>query len=533
MRTLYISVLLGISILSVNAQSFYQNLFGITSITPFQQSMTSVANDYYHLHYYLDGTLKYELNKLDENGMLLWTKSLSSVNGGLSFGVIQSDGSDLLISGGANFSGIKNFLVKSDTAGNPSWALSINYGDINIPTKIHKSGSGYYHTGYRDFPTGSAYTYDITLSKIDLSGNFIWGKACGDDNFQYSNVASVLTQDGGIITCGTRSIQLQAGSDAVIVKFDSTGVQQWVKIIDPGTFFPEITISDIIALPDSTYIIAAGPFNSNGNHDVVLFKINNNGDVIWSNRYYNIGYGEITQRMILDSNGEVFVTGQYNNLTVPDDEGYFAMKVDTAGNLIATAALIIPFTNFVSYSDHYLAERPGIGYVFNGMYYSGSYWSPVILGTDYFGQVPCNLLNSIYPFTVQPLSWSATSNNLLDEDVNITGATASVNFNNSTASASTDLCTVISVEENKPMMGLSIYPVPCGDILNIAFENGNVQTVQLTLYDITGRKINSIITESAGNPGNSYQIDTRNLLPGSYIISVSTEYGTESVKFIK
>ncbi|ROI11557.1 T9SS C-terminal target domain-containing protein [Kaistella haifensis] len=69
---------------------------------------------------------------------------------------------------------------------------------------------------------------------------------------------------------------------------------------------------------------------------------------------------------------------------------------------------------------------------------------------------------------------------------------------------------------------LSVYPNPATDVLTV---NSASKVKAAKVYDVTGKQVNASVQ---GN-----QIDVKNLAKGVYILNVSTEKGSESVKFIK
>ena len=69
---------------------------------------------------------------------------------------------------------------------------------------------------------------------------------------------------------------------------------------------------------------------------------------------------------------------------------------------------------------------------------------------------------------------------------------------------------------------LSVFPNPTTDVLNI---NSQSKVKAVKVYDATGKKANVTLQGK--------RIDVRNLAKGVYILNVTTENGTESVKFIK
>ena len=73
---------------------------------------------------------------------------------------------------------------------------------------------------------------------------------------------------------------------------------------------------------------------------------------------------------------------------------------------------------------------------------------------------------------------------------------------------------------------VKIFPNPSSSILFI--ENFEKQIQKIEFFDLQGRIIKTINENK-----NEYQIDISNLLAATYIIKLSTETGSETVRFIK
>jgi len=77
---------------------------------------------------------------------------------------------------------------------------------------------------------------------------------------------------------------------------------------------------------------------------------------------------------------------------------------------------------------------------------------------------------------------------------------------------------------------VDIYPNPTIDVLNISFENIEIQELNYIVTDIQGKTIlNSIIK----NKENQKQISFSNLKSGTYILNFSSKENFQSFKIIK
>jgi hypothetical protein len=242
--------------------------------------------------------------KLDASGNFVWVKQW----GAQSVDVVRSlviDASGFLYSTGV-FSGTVDFdpgagtfsmtsngddayISKLDAAGNFIWAK--NWGGSNSETgfSIYLDASGNIYTtgqfaGSADFDPGPGtfiliahagiFTgYDIFISKLDASGNFIWAKGMGGDAADW----------------GT-SVLVDALGDVVV-----TGVFRMVADFDPGAAVYNLT--------------TFGDGNGNYNGFFIL-KINASGNFVWA-KNAGSGVGCFGNSIAVDMSGNVITTGNF------------------------------------------------------------------------------------------------------------------------------------------------------------------------------------------------------------------------------
>jgi len=86
---------------------------------------------------------------------------------------------------------------------------------------------------------------------------------------------------------------------------------------------------------------------------------------------------------------------------------------------------------------------------------------------------------------------------------------------------------VLSLDDNFTATKFSIYPNPASDIINISL--GNLQIKQVQITDINGRVVKTFETEITSEA----QINIQNLNSGLYMMSIFTNEGVRTSKFIK
>ena len=192
------------------------------------------------------------------------------------------------------------FISKLDSSGNFIWAKSMGGTGYNEGYSIVVDVSGNVYTtgwfdGTADFDPGagnfnltSAGSVDIFISKLDVSGNFVWAKAMGG-----------TASDRG------QSIALDA-SDNVY----TTGWFQGIADFDPGS----------------------GTFNltSAGIGHIFISKLDASGNFVWAKAMgetdYDYGYS-----IALDASGNVYTTGYFEG-TVDFDPGIGTFNLTSIGS---------------------------------------------------------------------------------------------------------------------------------------------------------------------------------------------------------
>jgi hypothetical protein len=261
---------------------------------------------------YDDGELF--VSKLNASGNFLWAKKVvghihADINS------IAVDVSGNIFTAGNYYSGSTQvYINKLDPSGNILWSKIYGGSGLDIATSIATDVSGnIYFTGYfngtSDFDPGaginnltSAGGYDIFVSKLDGSGNFIWAK-----------------QSGGAGDDDGDAIYVDASGKVYI-----TGGFNQTADFDPGPGIFNLT--------------------STGWIDVFISKLDNSGNFIWAKEFGGSQHDNV-RSIIVDDPGNVYTTGLFIgtvdfdpgtgifNLTAPGDD-VFISKLDASGNFI-------------------------------------------------------------------------------------------------------------------------------------------------------------------------------------------------------
>ena len=110
---------------------------------------------------------------------------------------------------------------------------------------------------------------DTILAKYDKDGNFLWSKSYGDTSNQWTS--KLILGDKGT-----------GGKDNIIV----------------------------VLRPYGKIDLGRGELDARGQHDIVVAKFDNDGNVLWNSMFGGID-ADRAERVAVDGNGDVIVTGQF------------------------------------------------------------------------------------------------------------------------------------------------------------------------------------------------------------------------------
>ena len=172
----------------------------------------------------------------------------------------------------------------------------------NVPTALDVVSNAY-TTGFQNI---SASVVGMITLKYDSLGNNIF--AIGYSNGTYDEGTAVQVDASGNVYCSGISYASASNRDYVVIKYSSTGVQQFlVKYNGSGNSIDEAYALKLDAA-SNVYVVGKSR-NSAGNYDIVVIKYNSSGTLIWT-KIINNGYDDIGTAMVLSSGGAyVYVTG--------------------------------------------------------------------------------------------------------------------------------------------------------------------------------------------------------------------------------
>ncbi len=282
--------------------------------------------------------------KLDPNGTPLWIVQSTGLgyqgiydvctdDKGNVIAVGQTDGVADFGGGPIPHAGGGDILVwKLDGNGDHVWSKS--YGDVAYQGAwaVAADGAGsVYLTGETDgpvdfggglMPHGGA--EDGFLVKLDAAGNHVWGKVFGDSAKQYGsgitsdaagNVVLTFHYEGTVNFGGQDLASIPMIGDMAIARFDSGGNHVWSKrLFNTGAwngFSPALDgVGNIVIVgaTNGSLDFGGGTLMAQG-RDLVVAKLDSNGNEVWSERYGATGATVVPNEVAVGKLGDTWVAG--------------------------------------------------------------------------------------------------------------------------------------------------------------------------------------------------------------------------------
>jgi hypothetical protein len=227
---------------------------------------------------------------------------------------------------------------------------SKNYGGSAydyIHDVVPASDGGYlmsgstYSSASGDVPGTNRGFLDYWIAKINATGDLQWSKNLGSSGYD-SQYGMVADGDGGCTVVGEAGsgngdflFTGGGNSDIVMTKLDANGNVGWIKLIggsgsDLGFRVMHLKGGGLLILGLSTSATGVISGANNGDWDGVVIKTDNGGNVLWTKIFGSAGYDFISGAVELAS-GELVISGTYST---SQGEDFLIAKLSSTGTLL-------------------------------------------------------------------------------------------------------------------------------------------------------------------------------------------------------
>lgn len=228
------------------------------------------------------------------------------------------------------------FISNIDTLGNVLWSKAYGGAGSDYAEKILPGGNHHYIVC-----RGSSFastSNGVFLMKIDNAGDTVWTKSIEMPGSCNAYSAHNSTVDGSMYICGSVYNIANTSSDVMVMKVDTNGNVLWSK--QYGGTADEWAVS-ICPTLGATGSLVAGMMQPANNSDrrFLLMKLNTNGDTVWTKTIADGGFMDLGEAEEMTISANVYgylVAGTTTTNVTSGFQAGLAMLIDNNGDTVWT-----------------------------------------------------------------------------------------------------------------------------------------------------------------------------------------------------
>ena len=445
--------------------------------------------------------------KYNNNGDSIWVRRWNRVPPGneLSFDIFVDDSGFVYVSGSST--------IRYSPNGNLVWETQNNGGALG---------------GFVLDDSSNAYTgcttigFDYRTNKFNRTGNLIWTRTYNGPGNDQDRIYDIAIDPGGnvIVTGGSWGVGTQW--DYATIKYSPIGNELWIRRYNGPAQDVPTDIAYALAVDDSGNVYVTGWSDGpTENPNCLTIKYNPNGDTVWIRRYpvLSVGY-----EIELDNFGNLYIAAKTNGIN------YTVLKYNVNGNFI------------------WERTKPGEAFADPHSIAVDSVGSVYLACSRFVSSTRSDILIVKYDSSGNQI-WETTYNGGSNNDVNFPNdITVATNGNVYVAGQSIGTGTIFDYVTIKYSQVTGItpvsneipeeydlfqnYPNPFNPNSKIKFQISKLNDVKLTVFDILGREIITLVNEAL-KPG-TYEAEFRgeNYPSGIYYYKLITEDYSDTKKMV-
>ena len=453
----------------------------------------------------------------DISAQSFWSRTYGGANEDAGLSVIETPDSGYMVVGytGSLGNGASDaYIIKTDSVGIFQWHKTYGGANVDIAEKIIPAfGGGYFIAGYSNSIT---FDYDFWMLKIDESGDTLWTKKIGGEDWDRA-YSAVGTQDGSYMVVGETYSGNNQYADGLIMKVDNLGDTAWTKKFSlPGSE----ALKDVVRISDTRYAAVGTRENvlsATTDGFVLFFDADGNfSDTV----YYDFGFNEYINCIAISTMDEIMLGGYYHYDTTNFPKS-MQIKIDTSGN--EDFHLLAPIADDFGMEIHSYAHYNWDIFFFSGRSFyktSGDHQAVVIKSwgdgnpewlRSYGKEGPDDSVDGLIPtFDGGFLSVGYTKSFG-------PGTQALLMYKISQAGINTINNTVVDIKENITNEHIQVFPNPAEEQMIFSAQSN----FTLKLFDSNGKEMP--IDQKAKS--NQYQINVTHLATGFYFGEMTFDDG--------
>jgi hypothetical protein len=453
----------------------------------------------------------------------LWTKLYGGPGNDYGYWVDLTGDGGFIITGSYS-QGVGNtdlYLIKTDENGDTLWTTIFGGDFYDVGRWVYQtSDNGYFVAG-----TESRFNNterNICVLKTDSSGNVLWNHSYGGDQ-EDGVVTAQPTSDGGYIIIGYTASFGLGYMDAWLVKADADGDTLWTKTFGGGDYDSG---RSVIQTPDGGYLVLCNINYGFDDTGMALIKTDSNGDSLWSRRYCQ-NYARAVS-IIPTSDGNYMILA--NTLAFGDEFDIQLLKIDESGDSLWNQVI----GGYDIDMGNSLKQAADGGYVISGI--TGPYFDQdiYVVKTDTVG-------DTLWSWTFNGAPYGndlgACARPTSDDGIILTGSL-------STGNVMQEVCLIrfeaepVRVEDSeyetqpRRINLLTNYPNPFNSETVIEFSLDDARFVTLSVYDLLGRKVRTLMDEFRNAGIHRTTLDASGLSSGVYFYRLEAGETVETKNMI-
>ncbi|MFZ3093759.1 immunoglobulin domain-containing protein [Methanothrix sp.] len=268
------------------------------------------------------------LIKADKTGNILWQKNYGGAREDEGYSVEETADGGYIVAGRTRSYGSGMYdvwLMKVDPSGEKTWDKAFGGALDDEASSIKQTIDGGFIIAGNTKSFGSG-MYDIWLLKIDQFGGKIWDKTIGGSRDDMGDSIQE-TSDGGFVVAGTTGSWGNGDADALLIKIDSNGNEQWKKTFGgPRSERNPWSRGWSVQQTSDGGFAMLGSTNSlgSGGYDIWFIKTDANGDKI-ADKAYGGAYDEEVGSLVETREGHHILIGSTRSFGSGDFDAWLIM----------------------------------------------------------------------------------------------------------------------------------------------------------------------------------------------------------------
>jgi hypothetical protein len=282
------------------------------------------GNFVYFTNHFPSGNCNMSLNCVTPNGTLGWQNACGSSPTADDYGsdiVTDISGNMYVCGAKSNASNLDYYVAKYSPTGTLVWSQIYNGTGNNddIPSDIELDAAGNIYVTGTSYGTGLSFT-DIVTIKFDNSGVSQWVKRYNFGSNPEVGIGLKLDNANNVFVCGSAANNM-SDADFIVLKYDPTTGNQ-LNLIRHSSVGNGLDSPTEMVIDNNNKIYVVGTSQNGSNKNIKTLALTNSLTAMWVNYIDKCGSNDEGYGVIVNSNSEILITG-------------YSQKTNGGTNLIA------------------------------------------------------------------------------------------------------------------------------------------------------------------------------------------------------